>query len=201
MQDRFENYNHSFSFVSNDWRTLKKIISIALVLLLLMNTMGYYAIFYGLQMRTDIRVAGQLDNESYDDSRTVTIRYPVSIPYMPDQQQFERVDGKFFHEGRFLRIVKQRYAADTLTIICLIDTESSHIQNALADYVKTYTDNSGSDQNNNKIALSFIKDFISQTFSLGSTTPGWNAEVTSNTLYLGDISSYSSSIIHPPEHC
>jgi hypothetical protein len=170
-----------------------------LVVLVLMNTMGYYAVFYGLQLHSDITMSGVMDNESYDPSSTLTIKYPVSVPYMPDQAQFQRVDGKLLHEGQYLRIVKQRYAADTLTIVCLVDSESKQIHSALSDYIKTFADNA--QQDNSKLTLSFIKDFIAQSFSIVTTATGWNMDVENNTSSRHETASYSSSIHHPPEHC
>lgn len=160
--------------------------------------MGYYAVFVGLQFQNDLQVIKILDAEKYDNTRTVTIKIPVSIPYKADQSEFERVDGEFTYEGDFYRTIKQKYAGDTLTIVCYKDNNSKIIQNALADYVQTFTDKP-IDQKDNAKVVSFIKDYITQSFSIVNTLEGWQSNVIKNTFYLELISSFYASINHPPE--
>ncbi|HYF68228.1 MAG TPA: hypothetical protein VD884_08830 [Ohtaekwangia sp.] len=178
---------------------MKKTLSITLIALLLLNAMGYYAVFFGLQLRNDFAMTERLDTDTYDDAKTVTIKIPVAVPYMFDQTEFVRVDGKFTYDGEFYRRVKQKYAADTLTIICVKDTGTKFIQEALTDYVKTFTDNPLDKHHNGKITVSFIKDFIGHSFSLTNICPGWQAEVIKNGFNLELIPDYTSTIIHPPE--
>jgi hypothetical protein len=73
------------------------------------------------------------------NSETVTLKVPVAIPYLQNTD-FERVNGEFEHNGEFFRLVKQRFASDTLYIVCIKDTRSKHIKQALAEYVKTFSD-------------------------------------------------------------
>jgi hypothetical protein len=160
--------------------------------------MGYYAVFLGLQFQNDLQVIKTFDAGKFDNSHTVTIKIPVSIPYMADQTDFERVDGQFAYEGEFYRTIKQKYAADTLTIVCYKDNDTKIIQNALTDYVKTFTDKPNDQKDNAKI-VSFIKDYIAQPFFIISTSDGWQSNVIKNTFYTGLISSFYASINHPPE--
>lgn len=163
-----------------------------------MNTMGYYAFFYGIQAQSDRKITSELNKESYDPSQTITIKVPLSIPYLMDQTEFQRIDGAFAHEGRHYRMIKQKYAMDTLTIVCLRDTNAEQIQTALADYVKTFADNPQDSKSNSK-TFSFIKDYVANAFSIATKVQGWKADVSGNTLYTFSFSSYSSSITHPPE--
>jgi len=160
--------------------------------------MGYYAVFVGLQFQNDLRVIKSLDSDKYDNSRTVTIKIPVSIPYKADQTEFERVDGEFAYDGEFYKTIKQKYASDTLTIVCYKDHDTKIIQHALADYVRTFTDKPSSQKDNAKIVL-FIKDYIGQSFSIVNTTEGCQSNVINNTFYAGLIPSFYASIKHPPE--
>jgi len=177
---------------------LKKLSGIALIVLLLMNSMGYFALFYGVQVRSDKKITSQLNEESYDQAHTIVIKVPLSIPYLMDQTEFQRVDGEFQHEGKQYRMVKQKYAMDTLTIVCLRDTNAERIQTALTDYVKTFADNPQGSQSNSKV-YSFIKDYVPNTFSIVNKLKGWRIDVKANTFYSFSVSTYSSSITHPPE--
>ena len=161
--------------------------------------MGYYGVFLGLHYQNDRAMSEALDSDIYDQSHTITLKVPVSIPYMPDQPDFERVNGQFEHNGELYRLVKQRYAKDTLTVVCVRDTEHKKIDRALADYVKTFTDKPTDTRPASKIAIKFIKDYLPIAFKIGSATEGWSLPVTHNSHYRNLIPTFSSSIVHPPE--
>jgi hypothetical protein len=178
---------------------LKKLFSIALIALLLFNMMGYYGLFVGLQYKNDVSMAEKFDADTYEASQAVTLRIPLTVAYMPDERDFRRVDGTFEYRGEFYRLVKQKYAHDTLTVVCIKDNEHKRMHNALADYVKTFTDESSGQQNNGKVEISFIKDYIIQSFSMSTSTCGWEAEVIHNTRGNLLLSSFTPSVVHPPE--
>jgi hypothetical protein len=170
-----------------------------LVSILLLNVMGYYWVFLGMQYHHDRSMTRVLDANRYDDSQTVTIKVPVSIPYMNDKADFERVDGKFEHQGQHYRLVKQRYAKDTLTVICVRDYENEKISKALSGYVSTFSDDCPEQRKHAKTMMSFIKDYLPHTFGLSMLTSGWETDVARNGLEIDLIATFTTSVIHPPE--
>jgi hypothetical protein len=161
--------------------------------------MGYYVVFIGMQYRNDLTMARILDGNQFDDAKMLTLKIAVAIPYMTDQSEFQRVDGKFEHRGEFYRLLKQKYAKDTLTVICVRDHENERISEALSNYVKTFTDN-GSDSNESPtMTVSFIKDFLPQTFSLLTLTSGWHSDIIKNGFVNDLTPTFTTSVIHPPE--
>lgn len=161
--------------------------------------LGYYGVFLGIQYHNEVSLTTRLDLNQYEQSQTVTLKVPISVPYMTDQADFERVDGLFEHNGEFYRLVKQKYAKDTLTIICFKDTKNKQIHNALTDYVKTFTDQSSDHNQNSKITITFIKDYITQSFSLANESTGWQSDVFLNSASSNFIASFTASVLHPPE--
>jgi hypothetical protein len=162
--------------------------------------MGYYVVFLGMQYRNDLTMSRILDGEGYDDNQMLAIKIAVSLPYMADQSDFQRVDGKFKHRGESYRLVKQKYAKDTLTILCVRDHENERISEALSNYVKTFIDNGSDSDESLKITVTFIKDFLPQMFSLLTVTPGWQSELTANIFVDHLESMFTSLVVHPPEH-
>lgn len=128
---------------------MKRLFSLVLIVILLLNTMGYYAVFIGMQYQLDLAAIEKLDANHYDVSQSVMIKLPISVPYMSDSEDFERVDGIIEHQGEHYRLVKQRYAKDTLTIVCIRDTERKKINDDISDYVKGFTDKEANQHNNN----------------------------------------------------
>jgi len=163
--------------------------------------MGYYGIFVGMHYSNDQAMRRTLDADVYDQSQSITLKVSVSIPYMPDQVDFSRATGKFEHQGHLYRIVKQRYAQDTLTVICVRDIEHEKIDTMLTDYVKTFTDNATHESKGtgSKFSITFIKDYLPGSFCIRSTCDGWSAEVVLTTNRGTLVPSFTSSIVHPPE--
>ena|SRR5688572_8931762 len=162
--------------------------------------MGYYGIFLGLQYKNDKDMVQKFDAENYSDSDVVTIKIPISIPYVMDSKDFARVDGKFEHNGEFYRLVKQKLSKDTLYVVCIKDRENKRIDDAMTTFVKTFTDKPvDNNQSNAKIVITFIKDYIPQSFTVQHLVLGWETDVVKESSCTVLKSSFTSSIIHPPE--
>ena len=176
---------------------MKKVASFALIAVLLMNTMGYYAIFLGLQYKNSVAITERLDADQYDEAQAITIEIPITVPYMTDDADFKRVDGIFEYKGEFYRLVKQKYAKETLTVICIKDVENKRINEAMSDYVMSFTD-TGDDQGTS-LTITFIKDYIPQTFSILTTSFGWQSDVINDISTANLTPTFTASVIHPPE--
>jgi len=153
---------------------LKRIVSTLLILLILLNTMGYYFIFWGLEIKNDVHMSQSLDEDYYDESKAVTIRIPIAIPYQYDNPNFVRAEGKFVHEGESYRLIKQKYERDTLTVLCIRDEQDKKIQHALSDFVSTFTDSpaDGDLPSTKGIAL-FTKEYLATATTLETSAFGW----------------------------
>jgi hypothetical protein len=189
-------FSLSLSINPND---LKRLLAIAFIVILVLNVMGFYGIFLGMQYRNDQAMVKVLDADQYDDSEAITLKIPLVLPYMTDDADFKRVDGKFQHEGEHYRLVKQKFAKDTLTVVCVLDHENKKISQALSNYVKTFSDEGASKNANSETTVSFIKDFLPQTFGLSTVTSGWQLDVIRYGLDSHLIPTFICSVIHPPE--
>lgn len=178
---------------------MRRTFAIVFLTLLLLNILGYYGLFLGLLYQNDRVMTQKLDDEQYDDAETITVKVPITIPYGTDSPGFERVDGIFEHEGEFYRLVKQKLQRDTLHIVCVKDQQSKRINQALTDYVQTFTDKPSTEKQNAPTVNDFIKDYICTSVSITNLTYGWQQEVEQTTSAIAFHPTFSSSIIHPPE--
>ncbi|SRR5690606_29336333 len=138
--------------------------------------MGFYGLLVGLGFKAKHDISRRLDKDQYREEETITLKVPISIPYYSGTEEYERVEGEILHEGEFYRLVKQKIERDTLYIVCIRDHKSKHIKQALADYVKTFTDKPVS-KSKGKGLISFIKDYLPTLFSLSDGSDGWNRSV------------------------
>jgi len=176
---------------------LKKLIAVFLVFLLLFNALGFYGVFVGLQYKTGLDLVQRLDKQDYQQEETVTIKVPMALPYHIDTEVYERVDGEIEHNGEFYRLVKQKLEKDTLYIVCIKDQDSKRIKQALADYVKTFTDKPVDAKQSGKFFTGFIKDFLPSSIEISPVSLGWNYTVA--TIPLCDsFNSRSIAVFSPP---
>ncbi len=149
--------------------------------LFLLNVLGYYGVFVGLQFKNAREMQARFDNEEYSRTQEVTIKVPLTIPYATDSREYSRVDGEFEHQGETYRMVKQKLQRDTLYIVCVKDNASQDVKQALADYVKTFSDKPVSEKSNSKTVQSLIKDYIVSAITLQTGSDGWNHVLTQGT--------------------
>jgi hypothetical protein len=175
---------------------LKKATAIFFACLVLFNALGFYGILVGLEYQSGRALEGRLDKQQYDSRETITLKFPMALPYHIDSESYERVDGKVEHDGQVYRLVKQRLERDTLYIVCIRDHDGQRIAEALSDYVKTYTDKPASTKHSLK-SFTFTKDFLPTATNLQSLSEGWNHEVDPTTA-VGFYDSVPTEHSSPP---
>ncbi len=168
-------------------------------MLFLLNIVGYYGVFVGIGLSGAAAMREQFDTEkSLQDE--VLIKVPIAIPYAVDATDYQRVDGEFEHQGQVYRLVKQKLQSDTLFIVCIKDKLAQKMNQALADYVKTFTDKPVSSKQSTKTLNSFSKDYLSTATVVETISKGWNLSATPS-KHITDFYrfDFSQSITQPPE--
>lgn len=169
------------------------------MLLFLLNVLGYYGVLEGLQLKNKQNLQAQFDSDEYERQHEVTIKVPLTIPYATDSREYSRVDGEFEHEGEVYRMVKQKLQSDTLYIVCVKDATSKDIKQALAEYVKSFTDKPASEKSQSKNLQNLIKDYIATSTILQSSNAGWSYEAEQVDLVMAFSSRTSQSTSPPPK--
>lgn len=180
-------------------RSVRRLITYCLLFLFLLNALGFYGIFAGLHWKNGRDLNSRLDDNQYSAAETRTFKIPLHVPYGVDSKDFERVEGEFQYEGETFRLVKQRLHRDTLELVVVRDAKSKEINQALADYVKTFTDKPESAKSTTKITFDFSKDFLSTRIAISSQHTGWSYHLSPVCCATVFIPTFSSSIVHPPE--
>lgn len=176
---------------------MKRGFTIFLLALFLLNVLGYYGIFLGLQFKTEQDMKALFDQEEALPQQEITIKVPLTVPYATDSREYTRVDGEFEYQGETYRMVKQRVTSEALYIVCVKDSKSDNIKQALADYVKTFTDKPVNEKGNAKNIQNFIKDYIATYTSVHSSAAGWNNSISHSDI-LSQFESLSIQFKSPP---
>ena len=179
---------------------MNRSISIFLITILLFNVLGYYGIFLGLRYTNTAQLIKKLDAHDYLDAETVTIKFPLTMPYGADARGYQRVDGEFEYNGEIYRLVKQQFQNDTLFVVCIKDARAKHIEETFARYTKTLTDKATDTKSgNHKLSQNFIKDYIKSSIQFVEQNSGWCEKIlvssSIDNFYQYD---YITVIPHPP---
>ena len=144
--------------------SVKRVLSIGLIVIFLFNVIGYYGIYMAMLRQARVAFNEKIDKDEFKDDQTMTIKIPLSLPYPVQQDNFERVQGDFEHQGEFYKLVKQKYSNDTLYVVCVKSAEEKKAFKVLSDFVKLSTDQSSAPNNQNvKTIASLIKDYNPST--------------------------------------
>lgn len=175
---------------------MKKLFSSVFIVLILLNVMGYYGIFVGLQYSNSREMMRQFDAGLYDTEEAQTLKIP--FPSVHSSETFERVDGDFERHGETYRLIKQRLFRDTFHIVYIKDITGTAIQKALTDYVKTFSDKSTDDSPQTVLPI-FIKEYFTRPFFIQRLSPGYEQMARQESPPTVFIGAYIRSIVHPPE--
>lgn len=177
---------------------MRRLATIFLLGVFLFNALGFYGILVGLKWK-NAREMSQLLSASDDVLPTRTFKVPLNIPYGVDSKDYEKVEGEFQFEGETYRLVKQRYLRDTLELVVVKDVKSQEINQALADYVKTFTDKPEHSKPSVKTSFDFTKDYLSTSIVAERANAGWSTSVNRSEGTAQLEAFYEASIIHPPQ--
>ena len=129
--------------------------------LLPFNVGGYYIVFWGISLGLEQRLNSRLDANQYKEDETVELKIPMTLPYPIQSNGFERVDGKFEHNGEFYQLIKHKLQNDTLYVVCIRDHDTKSLVSTLNTYVK---DTLGL-TNTNKKALNFLSKLLKDYYA------------------------------------
>lgn len=145
---------------------MKKISSILLIALFLFNLFGYRILFDYEQQQSDMQLVASLDKQDYNDADLITIKVPLSLPYVNNQKDFERIDGEITVNGKILKYVKRKISDGNLILMCLPDQNKMRIESEKDEFFKYANDlvqnNQSKKSNNTKSGV--FKNLISEYY-------------------------------------
>ncbi len=176
---------------------MKRAASILLIILFLFNVGGYYIVFMGFRHHANQVLNARLDAGQYSTEETIELKIPVTLPYPLQQQGFQRVDGKFEHEGQFYKLVKQKIDNDTLYIICIRNVEEKNLVNAFKKFVTLTIDVPSTSRNASTLLAKFLTEFETNAENPVVSVQGWASSIS---FPVGDpnVISRSHPVLSPP---
>ncbi|HVX50521.1 MAG TPA: hypothetical protein VHB48_10195 [Chitinophagaceae bacterium] len=182
---------------------MRRIAAILLLAVLLFNMGGYCLLFSYLETTADNRLEQRLDDGNYDVSQLQRFKIPVKLPYYTNSPGYERKDGQFLIDGRFMHYVKLRIYHDTLDVYCIPDYEAAQLQTAKDEFFKVAVNLEQEGGNKRAVPTEVLKLF-SALYILQARLkmPCCNFVTTPTGVFAQNLlsSDFINDIYNPPEH-
>ena len=75
-----------------------------------------------------------LDEEIHDESRMITLKVDLNLPYLSQNTDFERVDGEINVDGHIYKYVKRKIHNGQLILLCMPDDVKTKLRSADKNY-------------------------------------------------------------------
>ncbi|HEX8356422.1 MAG TPA: hypothetical protein VF610_03380 [Segetibacter sp.] len=148
-----------------------------MIALFLFNLFGYRFVFDYVQQQSDKQLVAALDKDEYNEADLLILKVPLSLPYLNNQENFERVDGEITVDGKIYKYVKRKISEGNLVLLCLPDHNKMRLNSAKDDFFKYANDlvkNNHSKKSDHSKEGSFkkiISDYDSHTHELCADNP------------------------------
>lgn len=181
---------------------MRQLVSIALLALLLFNMLGHYPVYLGMQWNARQDMEKRLDTEDLEGQELFELKIPMNLPYWHNMADYERVSGKFEHNGEFYNLFKQKIQDDTLHLVCVRDRTQKQLFEKLSEVVQfTFGDMPGTHQKAAKFLENLLKDYLPLSTQL-ALAPERICELAQEALPPYAVAPYAapfSSFSPPPE--
>ena len=113
---------------------MKQLAALFLMGLFLFNLAGYRLFFHYIQSKADTRYEYALDRKQYDERQMITLKVDLDMPYLPENTNFERVDGEINVDGVVYKYVERKIHNGQLVLLCLPDQKKTKLKSARDEY-------------------------------------------------------------------
>jgi hypothetical protein len=113
---------------------VKQLTALFLMGLFLFNLAGYRLFFHYVQQKADTQYEYALDRNDYDESKMITVKVDLEMPYLAENTNFERVDGEISVDGKIYKYVKRKIHNGQLVLLCLADEKKTKLKSARDEY-------------------------------------------------------------------
>src|SRR5690606_15978290 len=146
---------------------LKKEISILLLMCFALYHFGYYIFYFSYRYKIETDWTTSTHDYEVKPHEYHLMEIPMSIPYLADQEDYQRVSASFEKNGKIYRVVKQRYAQDTLHLIYVPDVALRKLDLTVKGWIASLTEGDNQTTKNGLVlSMSFGKDYLTSIFRL-----------------------------------
>ncbi|MFT4155995.1 hypothetical protein [Parafilimonas sp.] len=121
---------------------MKKVFTILLLSIHLFNVFAYRLLFSVMEQSAGRNMIAILDNNNYEESELVLLKFALHAPYIQNNGACQRCDGQVEMNGVQYNYVKRMVRNDTLYLYCIANRQKTDINNCRLVYASHYSCNS-----------------------------------------------------------
>lgn len=121
---------------------------------------GYYAIFYSHTIKLESRWHSKIYSTEKLGLEEKVLEIPFSAPYMANETQYRATNTSFQKDGKFFRVIRQRYQNDTIQLIYVQDFSRQRLNGAIQKWISWVNQDDLPAENSSDTNLKiFCKDY------------------------------------------
>jgi len=180
---------------------LKRLVAIVLLGLFAIHQVGFYFIYNFLQTQHELKWETRFIDNDFNSDQLETKSIPIHFPYLSNQSEYQYVDETIKLEDAHYRIIKKRYANDTLHIVYVNDLKGKQIQNDFDQWLgQLKQDASSSKSGGIEIVLRTLDfQYLLTQFEFHVLNPENNEQIGNTGFFLYNQKIYLNIPTPPPE--
>jgi hypothetical protein len=121
-------------------------------------------------MQIELDWKEKIFSESQENTDQRLLEIPLSLPYMADQEYFQLTNTSFEKDGQYFRVIKQRYAKDTLQLVYVPDSAKKNLDQTIKQWITFLVNDEIPDGSGNSLlSKTFLKDYTQPVNNLDFT--------------------------------
>lgn len=143
---------------------MRQISAVFLFITFLLYHVGYFAIYLTSWYQIEASWKEKIEENDLEGDYLQMESINLSIPYQQDQENFQAASGTVEIAGRIYRIVKQRYAKDTLHVVYVNDVDSENLKESFKKWLGSFSQKPVSEGNSKIVLSSLGKNYLPNFF-------------------------------------
>ncbi len=149
-----------YNFPFQNINLLKRIIAILLLGCFTLYHFGYYVFYFSMKIQIESNWSDEVFSENPNNQDHSVLDIPLTLPYMADQEEFQVTNTSFEKDGKFFRVIKQKYAKDTLQLVYVPDTAKRILDKTMKQWISSLIHDKVPDGSGNTLLTkTFVKDY------------------------------------------
>lgn len=178
---------------------MNRLIAISLLLIFMLHYLGYYFFYVATKYHINKEWESKIENRVLSEQDFNYLALPISLPYQPSQELYQPANESLEFDGKFYRLVKKRYANDTLHIIYVDDFKTQHLKKSFKEWINVIYQEKNPDSGRQIVISSFDKNYFLQDFHFEMPIPEIATIETEEHYTNHYVSSFVHAIDHPPK--
>lgn len=163
------------------------------------HQLGYYFFYVASKYQINKSWEEKIQNQQIREQDFSYLALPMSYPYQQNQEMYQPTNELLEFGSEYFRVIKKRYANDTLHIIYTKDLKTQHLKKSFKEWVNTIYQEKNPDSKRQIVISSVDKNYFKNDILLDIQAPEKVMLEFNDRYALHEYFHYFPSLEHPPK--